>query len=169
RAAINGQDTDNGLDTALTVDSNFVLQGGTVHVTLNVHSSSPVNNVSPSELGVAGGTASCGDPSPAIANVPAGGAGVNFSWTCTLNDLGEYTFGAFASDALGATSWPVATSASVLSAATGGPNVVTWNLPGNTARVGGATITSGYTAGVYGFRGATQPTFQKYDLVTGAW
>ena len=85
--------------------------------------------------------------------MPAGGAGVNFVWTCTLDDLGEYVFSADADDAAATTSWPAASSASVLSAAGGGPNVVTWNLGSNTAAVPGEIITSGYTAGIYGFRG----------------
>ena len=89
----------------------------------------------PTDLGVSGGTATCTGPMPASANVPAGGAGVNFVWSCTLDDLGEYVFSAGADDAAATTSWPDASSASVLSAASGGPNVVTWNLGSNTAGV----------------------------------
>src|SRR6185503_6458653 len=86
------------LDTAITVGSNFVLAGGTVAVTLNVKSSTAVSNVSPTALDVGGGTATCTGPTPASANVPAGGAGVDFAWSCTLNDLAEYIFSAGASD-----------------------------------------------------------------------
>ena len=157
------------LDTTMSVSSNFVTQGGTVTVTLNVHSSVAVTNVSPLTLGISGGTATCTGPTPASADIPAGGAGVNFAWTCTLSDLGEYTFSQNASDATQTTIWPSASSSSVLSAAGGGPNVVTWNLGSNSAGVGGSVITSGYTAGVYGLRGAGQRTFQKYDLTTGSW
>ena len=99
--------------------------------------------------------------------MPAGGAGVNFAWTCTLLELGEYVFSADADDAAATTSWPAASSASVLSAASGGPNVVTWNLGSNTAAVPGEIITSGYTAGIYGFRGADQTTFRKYGIDAG--
>ena len=135
------------LDTAMTVGGSFVRQAGVVSVTLNVKSSVAVTNVSPSDLSVGGGDATCTGPSPAIANVPAGGAGVNFVWSCTPADLGEYVFSAGADDAAGTTSWPSATSASVLSAPSGGPNVVTWNLGSTTAPVPGETLTSGYTAG----------------------
>src|SRR4029079_12848884 len=99
---------------------------------LNVKSSTAVNNVSPSDISNSGGTASCTGPTPASANVPAGGAGVNFAWTCTLADLGEYVFTASAVDAAGATSWPEASAPSVLATAGGGPNGVTWNLGSNT-------------------------------------
>ena len=33
----------------------------------------------------------------------------------------------------------------------------------------GETITSGYTAGIYGFRGADQTTFRKYGIDAAAW
>ena len=118
---------------------------------------------------MAGGDATCTGPTPASANVPAGGAGVNFAWSCTLADIGEYVFSADADDAAATTSWPAASSASVLSAASGGPNVVTWNLGSTTAAVPGEIITSGYTAGIYGFRGADQTTFRKYGIDSGAW
>ena len=157
------------LDTAITVGSNFVIQGGSVSVTLNVKSSTAISTVSPTDLAVSGGTATCTGPIPASANVPAGGAGVNFAWSCTLNDLGEYIFGAGADDVGATTSWPDASSASVLSAPGGGPSVVAWNLGSNTDGVPGETLTSGYTAGVYGFRGATQKTFQKYGSSSNAW
>ena len=120
------------LNTAMSVSTNFVIQGGTVTVTLNVKSSVAVSNVSPSDLDLNGGIAVCPGPSPLVANVPAGGAGVNFTWTCTLAQLGEYVFTADAADLTDTTSWPAASSASVLSAAGGGPNVVTWNLGSNT-------------------------------------
>ncbi len=157
------------LDTAMSVSSNFVAQNGSVTVTLNVKSSVAVSTVSPSDLAIYGGVATCSGPAPASANVPAGGSGVNFSWTCTLQEPGEYLFSAGADDAAATTSWPDASSASVLVAATGGPNVVTWNLGSNVAGVPGETITSGYTAGVYGFRGGNTNTFQKYGINNAAW
>ena len=83
--------------------------------------------------------------------------------------IGEYVFSADAADAAATTSWPSASSASVLSAATGGPNVVTWNLGSTTAPVPGEIITSGYTTGIYGFRGADQTTFRKYGIDSLAW
>jgi uncharacterized repeat protein (TIGR01451 family) len=158
------------LDTAMSVGSNFVVQGGSVTVTLNVQSSVAVTNVSPSSLGIAGGTASCTGPSPASQNVPAGGSGVNFSWTCTLSDLGEYVFSDDAGDAAGTTDWPSASSSSVLSAAAGGgPNVVTWTLGSNTPAVPGRIITSGFLGGIFAFRGANTTTFQKYDRSSNSW
>ncbi len=157
------------LNTAMSVSTNFVIQGGTVTVTLNVKSSVAVSNVSPSDLDLNGGIAVCPGPSPLVANVPAGGAGVNFTWTCTLAQLGEYVFTADAADLTDTTSWPAASSASVLSAAGGGPNVVTWNLGSNTAAVPGQTITSGFTAGVFAFRGAGTTTFRKYGIDSAAW
>ena len=99
------------LDTTMTVGSNFALQGGTVTVTLNVKSSVAVANVFPSDPQVGGGLATCPGPTPSIANVPAGGAGVNFTWTCTLLQLGEYVFSAGADDVSETTSWPTASSA----------------------------------------------------------
>ena len=116
-----------------------------------------------------GGIAICPGPHPLVANVPAGGAGVNFTWTCTLAQLGEYVFTADAADVAETTSWPAASSASVLSAAGGGPNVVTWNLGSNTAAVPGQTITSGYTAGVFAFRGARHDHVPKYGIDSAAW
>ena len=52
------------LDTAITVGSNFVTQGGSVTVTMNVKSSVAVTNVSPSDLDVSGGVATCTGPDP---------------------------------------------------------------------------------------------------------
>ena len=52
------------LDTAISVSTNFVLQDGTVGVTLNVKSSTTVANVAPTDLGVTGGLAACPGPSP---------------------------------------------------------------------------------------------------------
>ena len=149
------------LDTAMSVSGNFVTVGGSVTVTLNVKSSVAVSTVSPTDVVVSGGDATCTGPTPPSANVPAGGSGVNFAWSCTLNDVGEYIFSAGAEDAAQTTSWPDASSASVLSAATGGPNVVTWNLGSNVGGVGGEILTSGYTAGVYGFRGANTKEFSN--------
>ncbi len=157
------------LDTSIAVSTNFVSQGGSVNVTFNVKSSVAVTGVSPSTLAVYGGAATCSGPTPATANVPAGGAGVNFAWTCTLAGTGEFLFSADASDALGTTAWPAASSASVLSASDGGPNVVTWNLGSVLPQVPGETITSGYTAGVYAFRGAGTNSFQKYAINGDAW
>jgi hypothetical protein len=71
------------LNTAMSVSTNFVIQGGTLTVTLNVKSSVAVSNVSPSDLDVTGGIAVCPGPTPLVANVPAGGAGVNFIWANT--------------------------------------------------------------------------------------
>lgn len=169
-AAVPGNDPGPpALDTAVAVSSNFVVQGGSINVTLNVKSSVAVADVSPTDLNVSGGSATCTGPTPATDNVPMGGAGVNFVWACTLNDLGEYVFGAGAEDDLETTSWPEASSASVLSAPGGGPNVVTWSLGSNVAGVPAETITSGYTAGVYGLRGDGTNTFRKYGTAANAW
>jgi len=167
-AAVPGDDGA-GFTTAMTVSSNFVTQGGSVTVTLNVRSTAgAVSSVSPTDLAVTGGNATCSGPSPASANVPNGGAGVNFVWSCVVADQGEYVFSAGADDG-GANSWPDANSASVLASAGGGPNVITWSLGSTSAAVPGETIISGYTAGVYGFRGGSTTTFRKYDPNSGAW
>jgi uncharacterized repeat protein (TIGR01451 family) len=154
------------LDTNITVGSNFVLQGGSVTVTLNVRSSTAQPGVVPTDLTAIGGTATCSAPTPGTRDLAAN-TFASFTYTCTLHDLGEYIFGGGAENA--AESWPTASSASVLSAATGGPNVITWNLGSNLAGIPGEAITSGYTAGVYGFRGATSPTFQKYGATANSW
>ncbi len=155
------------LDTALSVSTNYVVKGGAVNVTLNVKSSVAATAVSPTPIEVSGGTATCTGPTPASANVPAGGTGVNFAWTCTLHDVGEYVFSAGAANAT--TSWPDASSASVLSSPGGGPNVVTWNLGSNAPGVPGETLISGFPAGVYAFRGGNTREFSKYTLSNNAW
>ncbi len=174
-AAVPGQDIDGGpsggvtLDTAMSVSTNFVNTGGSVNVTLNVKSSVAVSNVSPTDLVVDGGSATCTGPTPASANVPSGTTGSNFVWACTLTSAGEYIFTAAAEDATASYTWPEASSASVLSAATGGPNVVTWNLGSNQAGVPGETLTSGYAAGIYAFGGANKKWFSKYSITNNAW
>ncbi|MFU8896692.1 MAG: SdrD B-like domain-containing protein, partial [Gammaproteobacteria bacterium] len=155
------------LDTALAVSTNFVNVGDQVTVTLNVKSSVAVANASPTELSINGGPASCTGPIPATANVPNGTTGVNFVWTCTLTGSGEHSFEA-AADA-GDYSWPSASSATVLAAAQGGPDVVTWNFGSGTPGTAGETITSGYTAGVYGLAGANKKDFSKYGVNNDTW
>ncbi|HSN74326.1 MAG TPA: SdrD B-like domain-containing protein, partial [Anaerolineae bacterium] len=172
-----GQDTAGGpagtttLDTAITVSTNFVNVGGSVNVTLNVKQNSGafVNSVTPTELSINGGAATCTGPTPASANVPTGAVGQNFVWSCTLTEIGEYTFSAGAENDVATYSWPEATSASVLSAPGGGPNVVTWNLGSNVPGVPGETITSGRTAGVFGLAGANKKDFSKYGVNSNAW
>lgn len=157
------------LDTAMSVSTNFVNTGGSVNVTLNVKSSVAISNVSPTDLSVSGGAATCTGPTPPSANVPAGGTGVNFVWSCTLTGPGEFIFSAGAEDAADTTAWPEASSASVLAAPYGGPNVVTWNLGSNTSGVPGEIVDTGVPAGVYALRGANTNTFARFNLTSGAW
>ncbi|MFO1430472.1 MAG: SdrD B-like domain-containing protein [Candidatus Competibacteraceae bacterium] len=158
------------LDTAITVSSNIVTKGGSVTVTLNVKSSVAVSNVSPTNPTVVGGDATCTGPTPASANVPAGGTGVNFAYTCTLQDVAEYIFVAGAENAAGTTSWPDASSASVLTTAGGNTNVVTWNLGSNSAGVPGiSTATGSVVTGVYAFQGGGKKLFSRYGLSSQAW
>jgi uncharacterized repeat protein (TIGR01451 family) len=165
-AAVGGDDGA-GATTAITVSSNVVTTGAALTVTLNVKDTSAIPGVSPDAMTATGGDFTCGSPSPASGNVPAGGAGINFTFSCTTNGLGEYVFSDDATDG-GANDWPAATSASVLSVAGGGSNVALWNLGSNTNAVPGSTVTSGYTSGVYGLRGATT-TFQKFDTSQSSW
>ncbi len=167
-AAVPG--TDSGppvLDTAMSVSSNFRNQGQPVTVTLNVKSSTAVTAVSP-DLSSTGGNDGCGAPVPATANVPAGGSGVNFVWTCTPADSGEYVFFGSASNGVD-TDWPQARSSSVLVAPDGGPNVVTWNLGSSTQAIPGETIITGYKAGVFALHGDKEVTFRKYEPTPAAW
>jgi uncharacterized repeat protein (TIGR01451 family) len=159
-----------GLDTAMSVSTNFVNVGGSVNVTLNVKSSVAVNNVSPTDLAASGGAFTIlSGPTPPSANVLAGGAGINFVWSVRLDEAGEYIFSAGAEDTSATTTWPDASSASVLSAPAGGPDVVTWSLGSNTQDVPGEIIDSGTPAGVYAFRGANATTFSRYNLASSAW
>src|SRR4029079_2968406 len=96
-AAVPG--ADGNLLTSMTVSTNLAQQGGSVTVTLNVKNNASVANVSPSDLTIDGGSATCTGTTPASATGPAGGAGLDFAWTCTLDDLGEYIFSASADDA----------------------------------------------------------------------
>ena len=155
------------LDTAMTVSDNFRNQGQSVTVTLNVKSGTAVSNVSPNITAI-GGDGGCGAPTPATANVPAGGAGVDFVWTCTPVDNGEYTFIGGADDGV-ATTWPVAESSSVLVVPTGGPNGVTWNLGSTTPAQGGEIINSGATKGVYSLYGDGTQTYRKFAIATNSW
>ncbi len=94
---------------------------------------------------------------------------MNYSWVVRLDDVGEYLFAAGADDAALTTSWPTASSSSVLSSPGGGANVVAWSLGSNSAGTPGETLTSGYTAGIYGFRGGNTKEFSKYGVTSGAW
>ncbi len=80
------------LDTALSVSTNVLQQPNTVTVTLNVKSSTAQTAVSPRNAGSPTAT-----PRAAVRRPPArtflpAAAGANFVWTCSLDDLGEYTF-----------------------------------------------------------------------------
>ena len=172
-----GQDLTGGpagtttLDSAITVSTNFATVGSTsvtVTLTLKQNSGASVASVSPSTLDVSGGTASCTGPTPASVSVPTGATGASVAWTCTLTESGEYVFSADAADATGDYAWPAASSASVLSAS-GGTNVVTWNLGSNTEGVPGETIDAGVPASIYGFRGANTTTFARFAIASGAW
>ena len=157
------------LDTAMTTSTSFVAPGSTVTVTLNVRASAVVNNVSPIDFTVTGGAfAILSGPTPASANVPNGGAGVNFVWTVRLDEAAEYRFSAGAEDAAATTSWPPATSASVL-ASSGGPNVVTWDLGSNVPGVPGEFIDSGRFPGLFAFRGGGTTEFSRYASNTASW
>jgi uncharacterized repeat protein (TIGR01451 family) len=165
--------TDDGppvLTTAITTDNSFVNVGGAVSVSMKITSGTAISNVSPTDLQVSGGAYTIlSGPNPPVANVPAGTTGAIFSWTVQLDSSGEYRFSAAAEDATGTTSWPGATSASVLSALDGGPNVVTWSLGSNAPGVPGELLTSGYTAGVYAFRGGNTKEFSKYGIASNSW
>ena len=157
------------LQTAMSSSATFVAPGDTLTVTLNVKSSAAVAGVSPVDFTVEGGAYTLvSGPSPASANVPNGGAGVNFVWTVRLDSAAKYTFSAGAEDAALTTSWPTATSASVLAAA-GGPDVVTWNLGTNLLSIPGEDLISGRFPAVFGFRGAVSTEFSKYGLNTSSW
>ncbi len=155
------------LDTAMSVSTNFRNQGQSVTVTLNVKSSVAVPNVTPN-ITATGGNEGCGAPTPATANVPAGGVGVNFVWTCTPVDNGEYTFIGGADDGV-ATTWPAARSSSVLVVPTGGPDGVRWSLGSTTAEIPGEIINSGSTEGVFSFIGDGTQTFRKFAIGTNSW
>ncbi|MBK7781193.1 MAG: DUF11 domain-containing protein [Ardenticatenia bacterium] len=158
------------LDTSITVSPIQVTKGGSISVVMNVQSSTAVTSVSPTGFAVTGGSATCTGPTPASQNVPSGGApGVNFTWTCTLNDYGEYQFSAEAEDVGLTTIFPGATSASALSHAGGGSNVIQWNLGSITDGTPSQTLTSGDAEGVYGLRGDGQKTFAKYAIGTNSW
>ena len=165
--------TDDGppvLTTAITTDYSFVNVGGSVSVSMKITSGTAISNVSPTDLQVSGGAYTIlSGPNPPVANVPAGTTGAIFSWTVQLDSSGEYRFSAAAEDATGTTSWPGATSASVLSALDGGPNVITWSLGSNVAGIPGELLTSGYTPGVYAFRGGNTKEFSKYGIASNAW
>ncbi|MBW6467239.1 MAG: DUF11 domain-containing protein, partial [Brevefilum sp.] len=174
-AAVPGEDKEGGplgtatLNTALTVSKTTASVGETITVTLNVRSSVAVNNVSPTALEVVGGPYTILTGPTATANVPAGGAGVNFVWTVTLGEQGVYLFFAGAVDTTGDYSWPEASSASVLATSFGGTEVVTWSLGSNLPRIPGETLTSGFVPGVYAFRGANTKEFSKYGISNNSW
>jgi protocatechuate 3,4-dioxygenase beta subunit len=174
-AAVPGNDPEGGpagtatLDTAITLGTSYVNLGGSVTVTLNVKSSAAVSNVTPTPLDISGGAATCTGPTPASANVPVGGTGVDFVWTCTTGGVGELIFSAGAEDALATYGWPTASSASLLSSPGGGTDVVTWSLGSNTPRVVGEIETGGIIAAVYGFRGDNKNEFSRYGIRTASW
>jgi uncharacterized repeat protein (TIGR01451 family) len=160
------------LDSAVGVSGDFVNVGGTVTVMLNVkqNSGSAVSGVEPTDFTVKGGAFTIlSGPTPASASVPTGATGVTFVWEVRLDGPGEYDFSVGAANAAETFVWPAATSASVLSAANGGPNVVSWNLGSTVPRVPAETIVSGAPAGIYGFRGRGTPTFSRFGLTSLAW
>ncbi|MBE0639522.1 MAG: DUF11 domain-containing protein, partial [Bacteroidales bacterium] len=177
-AGENGLDTEGGplgtvtLETSLTPTVNFIITGNSITLTFNVkqNSGSTVNNVSPADFTVEGGSYTIiSGPTPTSQNVPTGATGVNFSWVIQLDQPGEYVFSASAANDTETYIWPSATSTSVFSALHGGTNVVAWSLGSNTAAIPNEIIISGAPAGVYGFRGNTTQTFSRYGLTSAGW
>lgn len=173
-AAAPGEELEGGpagtttLQSSVTVTPSFVTVGGSVTATVRITSEVNLTGVSPTDFVVDGGAATCTGPAPASANLTAN-TGQNFVWSCTLGETGEYIFSAGASDTAGDNVWPTASSASVLAAPTGGPNVVTWNLGSNNPGVPGETITSGYVSGIYAFRGGNTKEFSRYSISGNNW
>lgn len=151
------------ITNTLTTSASTAAVGGTITVTMTLHSTAAYSNVVPGALTINGGPGTCSAGSPASANVPAN-TNTAFTYSCTLTGTGEYTFSANASN--GSYIFPTATSPSVLVSTDGSANVVTWNLGSNAAGTGGQTAVSSY---IYGFQGGDLLTFWAYSPANNNW
>jgi uncharacterized repeat protein (TIGR01451 family) len=112
------------LTSQLKTDRTLVSSGDSFHVTETLTSATAVGTVSPGTLTITGATnsasASCGAASPASQAITAGGT-VTFTWTCTAapgTNPGTLAFTATAAGTSPTTTWPQATSNSVIEAPT---------------------------------------------------
>jgi len=143
--------------------ANVLAVGDSVSVVMTLRSTRAYSNMVPGTLKIYGGSGSCSGPTPASANVPAN-TNISFSWNCTLNDVGEYTFSTNASN--GSYTFVSATSSTVLVSVDGSSNVITWNLGSNDSGTTGVTASSKY---IYAFQGDDKLAFWAYNTSTSTW
>lgn len=180
---IDGIDTDtfSGSTTnTITASPSLTAQGNTVTVTMTLtnNSGASITNIVPvltERLGIAGATISA--PS-ATGFTLTNGASQAVTFSCIMIDIGERLFlgsatGVSNNGSVGDYSFADSSSNTVLVTsrlnASPSNDVVTWRLGSNTPAVPGETLTSGFSAGVYAFRGANTKEFSKFSVVSNAW
>ncbi|MCO6450571.1 MAG: DUF11 domain-containing protein [Caldilineales bacterium] len=154
------------IGTTLSVTPVTVAQGGTVTVSMSLTTTQAINNVTPNPLIINGGAGSCGSLSPTSANVTTGSATV-FTFSCTLNTLGEFSFSGDATS-LGGYTFAEGLSNTVLVSKSGSANVVTWDLGSNTAGTTGIVIATGSLPTIYATQG-NSAKFWSYLPSTNSW
>jgi uncharacterized repeat protein (TIGR01451 family) len=144
-----------------------------VAMTLTNNTDETISNIAPQLTERLDG-ASVSAPDPASMSLNSGQSG-SFTFTCTMNDIGERVFTGTATGTIGADDYTFADATSntvlVTSFLNSSPanDVVSWRLGTNQPGVPGQETVGGYAAGVYGFRGGNTREFSRYDLPSGAW
>jgi uncharacterized repeat protein (TIGR01451 family) len=181
-AAVNGVDSDTFASprtttVALSAAPTTTAQDGTVTVSMTItnNSGAAITNIKPEVTELLGGAERISGPSATGFNLANGGS-QTVTYTFKMTVIGERRF---TGTAVGTVSvaddytFADGLSSTVLVVsrlnATPANDLVTWRLGSNTAGVPGETITSGYTAGVYAFRGSNTREFSKYGFTTAAW
>jgi len=147
----------------------------TVSMTITNNSGGAITNIKPSAAENLGGATLLTGPSETGFNL-ANGVSKTVTFTYKINETGERKF---SGTAIGTVSTAddytftdgLSNSVLVVTNINSSPtnDVVTWRLGSNESGIPGETLTSGYPAGVYSFRGGNTKEFSKYALTSATW
>lgn len=145
-----------------------------VTVTVTNNSGTTISNIIPTMEEVFGSAIVTG-PTPATISSLANGASGVFTFQCEMTQIGEKRLTSSVTGTANSLpySFKIAQSNSVLVLShlndTPLGDLVSWRLGSNIAKIPGEDIISGYTEGIYAFRGANTREFSKYRLNTNNW
>lgn len=147
----------------------------TVSMTITNNSGVAISNIKPSVAENLGGASLLTGPSETGFNL-ANGVSKTVTFTFKINETGERKF---SGTAVGTVSTAddytfidgLSNSVLVVTNINSSPSndLVTWRLGSNASGIPGETLTSGYPAGVYAFRGGNTKEFSKYSLTNTTW
>jgi uncharacterized repeat protein (TIGR01451 family) len=147
----------------------------TVSMTITNNSGGAISNIKPSAAENLGGATLITGPSDAGFNL-ATGTSKTVTFTFKINETGERRFSGTAIGTLTVAddytfTDGLSNTVLVVNNINSSPSndLVIWRLGSNTPGIPGETLTSGYPAGVYAFRGGNTKEFSKYSLTSSSW